>query len=388
MKIHNHVLILTPFFSPNIGGVESHLDDLVSELNHHKIGSYVLTYSPLTTKTTYLSKEKIGQCQIFRFKWFGYQLFPKLEKYPLLDFLYLTPYLFIRSFFWLLFNHYKVSLIHSQGFNAAFIGNILAKIFHKKHLCSTHAVYENISGISRYITVKVLSGCDQVLCLSQASIKQLQDWGLKSTKLKLYRYWINLNNFIPASLLSKFTVLFIGRLIAKKGIKVVLQSARKLSSLSFIIVGNGPLEDYVAKFSQKYQNIHFLGAVPNSKLPEIYHQASVFCIASQYPEGYGRVIMEAVACGIPVVGSNLGAIPEALDNSVSILFHPTVNNFIKNINLLFQNPQKYRNLQKNCRSYAQKYFSASNFQTILKVYQQLLNTNQFLGAVQCPKPLN
>ena len=104
------ILILTPFFSPNIGGVESHLDDLVDQLNVHKIKSYVLTYSPLTTKTTYLSKEKIGLCQVFRFKWFGYQLFPKLEKYPLLDFLYITPYLLIRSYFWLLFNKNKINI--------------------------------------------------------------------------------------------------------------------------------------------------------------------------------------------------------------------------------------------------------------------------------------
>ena len=79
MKKPKGVLILSPFFSPNLGGVESHLDDLVSQLNHHKINSYVLTYSPLTTKTVYLSTEKKDYCQIFRFKWFGYQLFPKLE---------------------------------------------------------------------------------------------------------------------------------------------------------------------------------------------------------------------------------------------------------------------------------------------------------------------
>lgn len=369
------ILILTPFFSPNIGGVESHLDDLVQQLNRHKTKSYVLTYSPLTTKTTYLPKEKRGQCQIIRFKWFGYQLFPKLEKHPLLDFLYLTPYLLIRSLIWLLSNKNKINVIHSQGFNAAFIGNILSKIFHKKHLCSTHAVYENINGFSQKITVWVLSKCDQILCLSNASISQLVSWGINKNRISLYRYWIDLKNFSPGVSPKDFTALFVGRLIPKKGIKILLKTAVNLPKIKFIFVGSGPLESYVLKFSRKYKNIEYLGAIPNEKLPIIYQRASVFCIASQYPEGYGRVSMEAVASGLPVVGSNLGAIPEALDDTVSILFKPTSQNFIDTIKKLSLNNKKYQKLQSNCRSYAQKYFSASNFKIILKSYQKLLNTN-------------
>ena len=367
------ILILTPFFSPNLGGVESHLDDLVTQLNQHKIKSTVLAYSPLTTKTSYLSTETIGSCQIIRYKWFGYQLFPKLEKYPFLDFLYLTPYLLIRSFFWLLFNQNKVSLIHSQGFNGAIIGYILSKIFHKKHLCSTHAVYENINGLSRYLTVKLLSHCDQILCLSQKSLEQLTKWGISPSIISLYKYWIDLDKFSPGKINKNFTALFVGRLIAKKGIKIILKSAAKLPHVEFIIVGNGPLESYVETFSQKHKNIHYLGAIPNKDLPTIYRQASLFLIASQYPEGFGRVSMEAVASGIPVIGSNLGAIPEALDNTVSILFKPTLNNFVKNIKLLSTNRKIYHQLQKNSRDYAKNNFSNTNFDIILSSYHQLLN---------------
>jgi len=369
------ILIISPFFSPNIGGVESHLDDLVEQLNQHKIKSYVLTYSPLTTKSTYLSKEKKGLCQIIRFKWFGYQLFPKLEKYPLLDFLYITPYLLIRSFIWLLFNQNKINLIHSQGFNAAFIGNILSKTFHQKHLCSTHAIYENLNGFSRFITVHVLKHTDHILCLSIKSQKQLIQWGINPKKISLYKYWINLKNFSPAIPPPKFTVLFVGRLIPKKGIKVILRAAVKLPQIKFIIVGNGPLESYVSNFSKKYKNIQYLGAIPNNELPQIYRQASIFCIASQYPEGFGRVSMEAVASGLPVLGSNLGAIPEALDDTVSILFKPTVNNFVMTLHKISKQPQLYQQLQKNCRPYALKNFSEKNFSLILNSYRKLLNTN-------------
>lgn len=376
------ILILSPFFSPNIGGVESHLDDLVNEINRAHIDSYVLTYSPLTTKSNYLPLEKKGLCKITRYKWFGYQIFPKLEKYPLFDFLYITPYLFFRSLIWMCFNKNKISIVHSHGFNAAFIGNILAKLFNKKHICSTHAVYENINGLPQNLTVKVLSHCDQILCLSKASIHQLQKWGIKPNKLELYRYWINLDSFTPSTTPpKKFTVLFVGRLIAKKGIRVFLKVAANFPNLKFVIAGNGPLENEVSLFSKKHPNVEFLGAIKNTHLPLIYQKASLFCIASQYPEGYGRVMMEAVASGVPVIGSNLGAIPEALNDSVSVLFKPTTTNFIRSINQLSKNSQLLNKMKRNCRPYAQNKFSKINFETILKAYQKLLDKDQFPDAV-------
>ncbi|MBU1117862.1 glycosyltransferase family 4 protein, partial [Patescibacteria group bacterium] len=301
------ILIITPFFSPNTGGVESHLDDLVDQLNFHQIKSYVLTYSPLTSKTKYLSREVRNLCHIIRFKWFGNQLFPKIEKYPILVFLYLTPYLLIRSLIWLIFNHKKIDIIHSQGFNAAIIGNFLSKIFRKKHLCSTHAIYENLNGISRTITVMVLKKTQHILCLSKKSRTQLISWGVAPSKLSLYRYWINLKNFTPTTTLpKKFTALFVARLIAKKGVLTILKSAKELKQINFIIVGNGPQKNKVIAYTNKYRNIKYLGEIPNKNMPEIYNQANIFCIASQYPEGFGRVSMEAVASGLPVLGSNMG----------------------------------------------------------------------------------
>lgn len=369
------ILIISPFFSPNIGGVESHLDDLVTELNQKKVKSFVLTYSPLTTKTTYISNEKRGYCQIIRFKWFGHQLFPKLEKYPILDFLYLTPYLLIRSFIWLISNQHRISIIHSQGFNGAFIGNFLAKIFNKKHLCSTHAIYENINGFSRYLTVSVLSNTEHILCLSNKSQIQLVQWGIDPNKVSLYRYWINLKKFLPALPPKKISFLFVGRLITKKGINVFLEIATMFPLHQFVIVGTGPQEDKVKNFAKKHKNIQFLGAIKNNNLTSIYQRSNILCIASQYPEGYGRVVMEAVSCGLPVIGSNLGAIPEALGSSVSILFRPNIKNFAHYINEIIKNPKNYYQLQKNCRTFALKNFSNKNFETIYQNYLKLLNTN-------------
>ena len=140
------VLILTPFFSPNIGGVETHLDDLTSVLDEKKYRVYVQTYSPLTTGRTLWKKYELlgNSIQIYRHKWIGRNLFHKLESYPILDFLYLTPYLFVRSLFFMITNSHKIDIIHAQGLNAGAIGVVLKAIFKKRLIVSLHAVYKQI----------------------------------------------------------------------------------------------------------------------------------------------------------------------------------------------------------------------------------------------------
>jgi len=364
------VLVLCPFYSPNIGGVETHLLDLVKAISTNNLNAYVLTYTPLTTpNTSYQLTEKKQNIYIKRFPWIGKNIFHTFERFPLFDFLYLTPYLLICSCVWLLFNQNKIKVIHSHGINAAFIGNILSRLFKIKHITSTHAIYEHISGISRQITVSTLNNTSTVLCLSKKSLSQLKSWGVSENKLHLYRYWINLSLFKPSKIVPKnFTVLYVGRLIDKKGIPELLTAATKLPSIKFVIAGNGPSSDLVKKYRAKYSNIEYLGPISYQKLPKIYQNSSLFCIPSQYPEGYGRVVMEAVGCGIPIIGSNFGSIGEAVDESVSILFRPTSGNIIKAIRTLRSDKTYYNMLKSNCRKYALKHFGSKNYQLIANFY--------------------
>src|SRR3990167_5897303 len=130
------VLILSPFFSPNIGGVETYLDDLCEYLIKQNYRIYVVTYQPLTTRCKGLKVEKKGELEIRRITWFGHNWFHKLEPYPLLEFLYLMPYLFIYTFFFLLMSHKKIDVIHAHGITVAFITKFLVKIFKKRAVMS------------------------------------------------------------------------------------------------------------------------------------------------------------------------------------------------------------------------------------------------------------
>lgn len=368
--VNKGILILTPFFSPNIGGVETHLTDLVSELDKLNYKVFVHTYSPLTTNVKWEPREIVNNIKIYRYLWFGNNLFHKIEKYPLLDFIYLTPYLFLRTFIWLLYNHSKISTIHSHGLNGAIAGNILGFIFNKKHITSTHALYENSpSSLTAKLTSFVLNKTNLVLAQSVHSKNQLISWGVKDNKIQLYRYWVDPHKFSPknnSKKSSKFKVIFVSRLIIKKGTRIITKLASKIPNIDFIIVGTGPESEFISK--QKLSNIIFMGKVENHKLRDIYSTADLFIQPALYQEGFTRTIMEAVACGLPVVASNIGTIPEIVDNSVSILVNPTVNNFKSVITKLFKDKNLLKKMKSNCIIYTKKYFKPINIKMITKHY--------------------
>jgi glycosyltransferase involved in cell wall biosynthesis len=219
------------------------------------------------------------------------------------------------------------------------------------------------------------------LALSKASKEELISFGLPPEKVKVFRYWIDLGKFKPLdkeackkslSLSKKFVVLFVGRLIEVKGVRLIIEAARSLSHVEdivFVIIGEGPLQGYVIHESLKWRNIKYLGGIRNEQLPLYYNAADIVIVPSAYEEGYGRVILEALACGAPVVASNRGGIPEALSESVGVLIEPRVDEIVRTIKQLYENPTKLNSLKNECRPYAESMFSERNVEMIAKEYE-------------------
>jgi len=375
------ILILTPFFSPNIGGVESHLDDLVAALDEEGYLVFVQTYSPLTTKNT-LSKKKeyLGNSTIiFRHKWFGENLFHKLENHPVLDFLYLTPYLFLRSLLFMIANSKKIETIHAQGLNAGFIGVFLKLIFRKRLLISLHAVYRQLkkNKLSTLLTALILNNAEIVLGMSNAVINQFQKQKTKKIAVKRYFYWIDIDRFKPmdkraareiSGIENHFTILFVGRLIPIKGVALLIDIAKEFKYAQFVFIGTGPLDVFLKKSSEIIPNVNFLGQVRNIDMPVYYNSADILCFPSLYEEGLGRVSMEAVACGIPVVASNLGGISETVNRNISLLVKPTHDNLKNALINLYQDEDRLKKMSSFCREYALKNYSKNNIDHIIKYY--------------------
>ncbi|NOX97922.1 MAG: glycosyltransferase [Nitrospirae bacterium] len=376
----NGILIISPFFRPNIGGVETYLDDLCEYLRNHGYMVYVLTYQPLTTKVKGKKYEKEENLEIRRVSWFGCNLFHKLEPYPLLEFLYLTPFLLVYIFFFLVRNHRKIKVIHAQGLSAAFIAKFLAKFFKKRSVMSTCAVY-NLQQRDLFAKMVgwVLSGFDKILPLADFSKQELIYVGLPEHKMNTYYLWVNQEIYKPGDkkeskesvgLRGKFIVLFIGRLIKMKGVEILIEVAGQVNKkINFVFIGDdGPLLNVIETAAAQSENIVLVKGLRGRQLIPYYQAADILVIPSQYEEAFGKVIIEALSCGTPVIGADKGAIPDILDVSVGRVIAPTTENIKREVEYFYCHPDVLSQLTVNCRPYAEKYFGEKNAEIIAESY--------------------
>jgi len=111
-------------------------------------------------------------------------------------------------------------------------------------------------------------------------------------------------------------IIYVGRLIRRKGLKYLIQSIPKViqnkNIVKFIIVGDGPIRKKLETIAKKLRIEHvvdFQGFVSEEKLLKLYNKADIFVLPSLF-EGFGNVITEAMASGLPVIATKVGAISE------------------------------------------------------------------------------
>lgn len=369
-----NILQLSVHFSPNVGGVETHLDDLVQSLSNRNDTVFVLTYQPLVTKTTWKLYEKKKNVEIFRLPWIaGY--FYSLVTHPIVEFLYLVPGLFVMTPF--VVSVKNINVIHAHGLIAGFVGVFWGKLFRKRVLVSLHNIYHfPKEGLYTRFVRYIFNNAAVVLCLSKQSVREVEALGIEKKKIVQFTYWIDLQTFhkIPHAKKqlgwdNKFILLFVGRLIPEKGLKELLQAATDFNKeITLVIAGVGPLEKEIQAQTVKNENIIFLGKITNSKLPLYYSAADVLIVPSVHEEGFGRVLLESMACGTPVIAANRGAIPEAIDTSVGELISITPEIIARTVNSMYDRPEKLKQMAQNARSFTEKRYSEKNFDVIFNTY--------------------
>ena len=371
-----NILILTTPFRPNIGGVETHLDDLIEKGIKERYLFTVLTYQPLITEARGKMVEIGTNFRIYRIPWLRMNLFLTLEKHPILEFIYLFPPLFLVSLFVLLFNAKSVEVIHSQGLIAGTAGVILGKIFGKKNILSTHSIYNfPKSGLYFQFVKFLLKSSNKVLCLSYQSRREILELGVDQSKVEVFTYWVDQEIFKPIPKKKKkkeekFTCLFVGRLVEGKGIPELLQAANLLKEhVKFIIIGDGPLADRIKDSENNLPNIDFKGKVDNAQLPKYYSSADVLIVPSTHEEGYGRVILEALSCGLPIIATNRGGVKEYVNDKIGVLIDVSPDNIKKAIISLLRDRKKLDSMRINASLYAKNHFNEKNSQIIFKNYE-------------------
>ena len=162
--------------------------------------------------------------------------------------------------------------------------------------------------------------------------------------------YVDLDIFKPTDSLKEYDLIFIGRLEKNKGISLLLEAVSKLKvksrKLKVLIVGDGPLLASL-KFkvkSEKLENdITFHGyAKDSNEIAELINKSKILIMPS-YNEGGPRVIIEALACGVPVLATSVGIVPDLLKNGLGgEIISWEADDIAQRVSGLLNNPDKYQ----------------------------------------------
>lgn len=386
MKNNMEILHITPFFAPNIGGVETHLLDLLKKSSASGINSIVITYQPVEGDVNGKTFEKNKGVEIHRIKWFK-GLYYKTQKSPLLHFLYLTPRLLLASITLLSRKKKEISVVHAHGINAAYCGAVVAVLFKKPLVVSMHVDFHMPKGFLKKFILWPLTRSDAILVLTDHSREELINNGISSMKIKKYSYWVDQKIFRPINknlarkkigIDDRFTILYVGRLTEEKGVGKIAELAEKFPEVQFLVIGSGILTKDFKKYSTEFKNINFLGRVDNSKLPLYYNASNILLVPSEvsdprsvFEEGVPRVILEALSCGLPFLGTDNGGIKEVLKlGSIGYLIEDNFESMVKTIGSILSKPKILHKLSTNALTISRENFNESVAERIISSYFQ------------------
>ncbi|MBL0714605.1 MAG: glycosyltransferase [Desulfosarcina sp.] len=145
---------------------------------------------------------------------------------------------------------------------------------------------------------------------------------------------------------SCFELICVSRLVKRKGIDHILSAMAGLRSenIKLSIVGTGNYENILKRQCRDLSlnsAVAFKGFRPREKLPELYAQSDAFILTSR-SEAFGNVFAEAMSCGLPVIGANVGGIPDLVTEKTGILVEPGDIDSIKKAILRLKHSQGLR----------------------------------------------
>lgn len=172
--------------------------------------------------------------------------------------------------------------------------------------------------------------------------------------------------------------LFVGRLSHEKGVEFLLDAWENLPDISLKVVGDGPLRPWMKNFvkERRLQNVTMAGFMPLPDALREMQKASFLVMPSVWYETFGRTIIEAYACGTPVIASRLGAMADLVeDGRTGLLFEPgNADDFVEKIRQTAGNPDAVRKWGRQARSaFEAKYSAEAAAESLVQIYAAAMN---------------
>jgi len=163
-----------------------------------------------------------------------------------------------------------------------------------------------------------------IVCVAEHIRAELLARNFPAAKLKVIRYGVEPEaDGEMQQLADRPYLLFVGRFVEKKGVAHLLEAMRALESESaavdLILIGDGPIAEALKRQASGLKHARFLGWLPNDEVRRFMRGALALCVPSVAArsgdaEGLPNVVLEAMACAAPVIGSQAGGIAEAVEH--------------------------------------------------------------------------
>lgn len=202
-------------------------------------------------------------------------------------------------------------------------------------------------------------------------------------KISVAANGIDADYFIPIKTDIKYDALYVGRLIKTKGISYLIEASARLrnKAIRVAIAGRGPEEANLRKLVKENKltdNVFFLGYVEDDDLPFLYNSASIVVLPSYDREGILTTMLEAGACGRPVITTTACSMSEYLKNGGNGLLVAPRNSIAlaEAMNRLLTDSVLADSLGKNARiSAAGKWSWQTRIKQVEKIYEKTIIKN-------------
>ncbi len=287
-----------------------------------------------------------------------------------------NPSFMISSFFKTKFKK-NYDIVHAHNIPSA----LAMKNVKGKKILSIHGVFskqineihgKTATTLSRKYEHNALSWADTITVVSKEAYDYYSSQGFEIQQISNA---IDIES-LPQNKEKKYEkqIIFAGRLSKEKGVCVLLEICKKLSDdIDIVILGTGPEADKIKDISNSKKNVHFLGYLPKEKTIPLIRGSDIL-IQPSLNEGISSTILEAMACKIPIIATNVGGNMELIEhNQTGFLVDPNSSSQVLDlINYVFSNKDKINLITNNAFDKIHSYDWENVGNIYLKLYEKLL----------------
>lgn len=216
-------------------------------------------------------------------------------------------------------------------------------------------------------TAERLQKCvDTFICPSQFMADTMKRGGFDETKLKIMSNFIDLNKVNDSDGTKQDYYVYLGQLNPIKGIRTLCKAAASLP-YKLVVIGGGFIEEELRATYANANNIDFKGQLNWDEIKPLVAGAKMMVLPSECSENNPISIIESLSLGTPVLGANIGGIPELLNESNGCVFESgNQKNLQDMITIMWSKTYDYKKISADA---IEKYGDTSYYNRLLKLYK-------------------